>query len=307
MTEPHPSRPLATTVVVVTALWVLAGACFKLFWGTPADLPQPVRDFPLELGLTYNLAISIEIAIALVALLKPRWGWLPQVLLLVVFDLVLAMLMAAGAENCGCFGSSITMPPWAMMTIDTVLLIGLLLVRPWRLPAGGVPAVIPVAAVALAAVLPWLLDRQVGAGEIVADGQPVQGAWQELAIEKWVGQDVWDTPLGQPPLNQYVDVTQLPLDGLWVFWRQTCDHCAEHLRHMAETEHGERLITLIQLEEPNDTEANRVVVEMPSGNFVQHARLPASITYILQTPGEMVLEGGHVVKALEGVTTETGL
>jgi hypothetical protein len=300
------ASPLAIPAVVAVALWVLVGACFKLFWGTPADLPQPVRDFPLELGLTYNLAISIEIAIALVALLRPRWGWLPQALLLVVFDVVLAQLMVAGAENCGCFGSSVSMPPWAMMTIDSVLLLALLVTRPWRLPPGRVPVLLPVAAVALAAVLPWLLDRQVKDGEVVADGQPVEGAWKELQIESWIGRDVWDTPLAQPPLDQSIDVMALPLDGLWVFWRQTCDHCAEHLSHLAEVEHGQRLIALIQLEEPGDTEANRVVYEMPTGNFVLHARLPPTMTYILQTPGEMLLEGGRIVKAQEGATTENG-
>ena len=115
---------------------------------------------------------------------------------------------------------------------------------------------------------------------------------------------MWDTPLGQPPLNQYLDVTALPLDGLWVFWRQTCEHCAKHLEKLAETEHGERLITLVQLEEPTDTVGNRVVNAMPDGNFVQHARLPPSISYVIQTPAELVLEGGRIVAAEEAVPTE---
>jgi hypothetical protein len=76
---------------------------------------------------------------------------------------------------------------------------------------------------------------------------------------------------------------------------------------MEQEEHGERLITLLQLEEPNDTLANRVVHAMPDGNFVQHARLPPSIAYILQTPAELLLAGGKIVGAREAVTPETGL
>jgi len=298
----------AASWVRLIALWILAGAAFKLFKGTPADLPAVVRDFPGDLGLKYKLAITAELAIAFVALLRPRWGWVPELFLLFVFDLVLTTQIAAGEANCGCFGGDVSVPPWLMLTIDSVLLAGLLLARPWsRLPASGVHWLAPAAAAALAFVAPWLYDREVVPGEVVADGQPIKNAYLEFPLEKWVGKDIWDTPLGQPPLDQYLDVNALPLDGLWVFWRSTCDHCAEHLKHLAENEHGERSIALIRLEEPNDTEANRVVHVLPDGNFVAAASLPPSISYILQTPGELVLEGGRITAGAEGVTSETGL
>lgn len=304
-TDVNPPRSrLALVWVVLIALWVAAGALFKLFWGTPALLPAVVRDLPLELGLTYRLAIGIELAIVGVALTKPRWGWVLQVALLGVFDLVLTTQIAAGETNCGCFGSKFSMPPWLMMLIDSALLLGLLSARPWRNLAGGLGPIVPAGLAAAALALPWLFDRQVQQGEVVANGQPVAGQWIELDVEKWVGQEIWNTPLGLPPLNAHIDVASLPLDGLWVFYRQTCEHCAKHLAKLTESEHGERLITLVQLEEPNDTLANRVVNAMPDGNFVQHARLPPSISYVLQTPAELVLEGGKVVAAAEGVDGE---
>ena len=305
-----PTRPRQALLPVwLISLWVLAGATFKLFWGTPALLPEVVRDVPLPLGVTYNLAIGIELAIVAVALSRPRWGWLLQVALLVVFDVVLTTQIAAGVSNCGCFGAKFSMPPWLMMTIDSALLAWLLLARPWRgLPAGAAPLV-PVAAALVALALPWLLDRQVrlGEGDLVANGKQVEGQWLELDVEDWVGQGIWDTPLGQPPLSTHIDVNTLPLDGLWVFWRATCDHCKVHLAHLAETEHGERLVTLVQLEERTDTLSNRIVHEMPDGNFVQHARLPATISYLLQTPAELLLEAGTITAAKEAVTAETGL
>lgn len=298
---------LALLPVWLIALWVLTGATFKLFWGTPALLPEVVRDLPLELGLTYNLAIGIELAIVAAALARPRWGWILQAALLVVFDLVLTTQIAAGETNCGCFGAKFSMPPWLMMTIDSALLVWLLAAKPWRhLPAGS-PPLVPVGAAAVALALPWLFDRQVETGELVANGKPVEGQWLELDVESWVGQTIFDTPLAQAPLDAYVDVNTLWLEGLWVFWRATCEHCQAHLAHLAEQEHGERLITLVQLEEPTDTLANRVVHQMPDGNFVQHARLPPSIAYLLQTPAELRLEGGTIAAAREAVTPESGL
>jgi hypothetical protein len=302
--EPSRRAPLTDAWIVVISAWVAAGAIFKLIWGTPALLPEVVRGVPLELGVTYNLAIGIELALAAVALTRPRIGWLLLAALLAVFDVVLTTQIAAGTENCGCFGNKLSMPPWVMMVIDSVLLAGLLVLRPWRTAPRGLPLLVPAALAAVALVVPWLLDRELEQGQIVANGKPVEGRWANLEVAKWVGKDIWDTPLGQPPLSEYIDVASLPLDGLWVFWRQTCDHCAQHLAALAESEHGERLITLVQLEEPHDTLANRVVHALPDGNFVQHARLPPSIAYVIQTPAELALEGGRIVAAEEGVAVE---
>jgi hypothetical protein len=303
-------RRFARAAVGLVAAWVLAGAGFKFFKGTPALLPESVRDFGdalgLELGVVYKLAIGIELAIVAFALLRPRWGWLLQAALLLVFDLVLTLQIQKGAENCGCFGSALEVPPKLMLTIDSVLLALLALSRPWRLASGGSPT-IPLAAGAIGLALPWLYDRQIQPGQVVENGQPVAGQWLQLELEEWVGKEIWDTPLGTAPLNQYIDVSSLPLDGLWVFWRADCDHCAKHLAALAETEKGERLITLVRLEQATDTEGNRVVHAMPSGNFVQQATLPAGISYILQTPGELLLEGGRITAALEGVTEENSL
>jgi len=85
-----------------------------------------VRDLPLELGLTYNLAIGIELAISVVALTKPRWGWWMQAALLLVFDLVLSTQIAAGETNCGCFGAKLSVDPRVMLAADSALLVGLL-------------------------------------------------------------------------------------------------------------------------------------------------------------------------------------
>lgn len=310
--DPRRSR-LAMTALGAAALWVLAGAVFKLFWGTPALLPKPViatgERLGLDLGLTYKLAIGLELALVAVALLRPRLGWAGLAALFVVFDLVLAAQIAAGETKCGCFGSSFSPSPKVMLAIDTALLVLLLATRPWSSAPRGLPLVAPAALGALGLALPWFFDREL-AVTITKDGEELdvsKNAYVILDLEKWVGKDIWDTPLGQPPLSSSIDVNALALDGLWVFWRATCDHCAEHLKALKEKEQGQRLLVLVQLEEKNDTLANRVVHELPDGIFVQHAVLPATIEYVLQTPGELLLEGGKVVAAKEGATSETGL
>lgn len=314
-TVPQESRKARLTLAAIglVSAWVLLGAVFKLFWGTPALLPKPViatgERFGLELGLVYKLAIGLELAIVAVALLRPRLGWWALAALLVVFDLVLTAQIAAGEEKCGCFGASFSPSPKVMLAIDTALLVLLLVTRPWSSAGRGLPLAVPSAVAAVGLALPWFFDREL-TPTVTKNGLDLdvsKNAYVILDLEEWVGQDIWNTPLGQAPLSSSIDVNSLALDGLWVFWRATCDHCAEHLKLMKEKEQGQRLLVLVQLEEKNDSLANRVVHEMPDGNFVQHAVLPATIEYVLQTPGELLLEGGRIIAAKEAVTSETGL
>lgn len=303
--DKRPRHRWAASVVRLIGLWILAGAAFKLLWGTPNDLPPVVRDVPLELGLTYRLAIGIELCVAFLAFLRPRWAWPLTACVLLVFDAVL--LTQLGAENCGCFGSKISVPPWLMLAIDSALLVALLVTRPWSALARGGPNVVMLAgACALGLALPWVLDRQslpssIESNDPSQDEPRLGRSWVQLDVESWVGKDVWDTPLAR-----WIDVTSLPLSGLWVLYRNTCDHCAAHLEHLADTEKGERFLTLVRLEEPADTEANRVVMRLPEGDFVQRASLPPTQDYVLTTPGELLLEDGRIVGAREGAKPPDG-
>ena len=302
-----PNR-LAPWMVRITAAWLLVGAFFKLFVGTPNDLPGVVRDLPLDVGLTYNLAISIELALGFVALVKPSWAWFLLSGAMVVFDVILSTQL--GSDNCGCFGSKITMPPWLMMVIDSGLLVGMLASRPWRNMPRAAPVPVAVIAMAVGLSLPWFMDRQVSTTTLTVDGQDVpppetpSSGWIASDIENWGGRDIHDSPLAQPPLRKHIDFDSFIPDGLWVFWRATCDHCAEHLAHLATTETGERIVTLVQLREKHDTEGNRAVHLLPTGGFVQNAALPESLEYVIQTPGAMLVENGEITRAKEAVSQE---
>lgn len=300
---------LARAVLALAALWIAAGALFKLLEGSPNDLPPIVRDtLAIDLGLKYRLAIGVELAIALLALLRPSLGWRPVVLLLVVFNLIL--LMSLDEESCGCFGKTFPLSPAQMMAIDSTLLLAVLAGRPWRGyrdPSAPLLVALPLAAGALA--LPWLLDREVAlpdeprlTGTEGGDGAPpADDGYVIFDVEAWTGQLVHDTPLAR-----FTDPNALPDTGRYVFWRWTCDHCAKHLEQLALHDAGTELLALIRLEDPDDTEANRAVYSKPSGPHVTEVALAPGLDYVVTTPAEMAVEGYTIVAAEEAVEIDDG-
>ena len=303
MTSDRPTtRPFALIALGLATLWLLVGAGFKLFLGTPADLPQIMHDLPLSLGLTYKLAIGTELLFVVLAVGAPRIGWIAIAAIYVVFEVILGLLLMEGADSCGCFGSKVTILPAEMMTYDGILL-GLLLVsRPWKGTAPGFNKALVGVACVLAMALPFLLDREVDApppapvDELPVPAQTFRRPFAILDIEDWVGQSVYDTALANH-LEQ--DIGMLPTEGLWVLWRWTCDHCATHLQDLANNPPAVPFITLIRIKEEIDNEENRAVHIMPSGPEVVEASLPASVDYAIQTPGELTLEGSIILSASE--------
>jgi len=304
--QPEKGSPLSTLVVALAGIWLLAGGYFKLTKGSPATLPLPVRDFAssvgLDLVLAYKLTITTEFCVFALAILRPRWAWPLLVGALATFVAILVPML--GEDSCGCFGPDFPINPKLMLVFDSSLLLSLLLTRPWsRLGRPRVPLDLVLLALGLASVLPWVLDRELKAPLAAAeDGQPAepeQGGYAILDIESWVGQAVWDTPL-----TQVMDVDSSMPEGLWVFYRSTCDHCAKHLLALSASEQGQRPVTLIRLKEPADNEANRAVHVMPVGDFVQKFELSDRIQYVITTPADMLLEGGVITSAHEGVEVD---
>lgn len=307
---------LAAWAVRAAGLWVLAGAVFKTFNGSPALLPEVVTNLsPFDADLTFKLTIGVESCIGVLALVRPKWGWWIVALTYLVFDAILASLLAAGEAECGCFGKDFPIPVGGMLAIDTALLLGVLVTRPWRLPAGKAPVwLLALALVGVAA--PWVHDRQVapptrtgpstdgeegeGGAAGTSDGS-ASGGYTILDLESYVGQSIYDTELAQWIGD---DVYALPGDGIWVLWRWTCTHCKAHLEQMVAQPPDQPFIVLVRLKESHDNEANRQVVAKPSGPNVLEASCPDTVEYVCQTPAEIVVQGGMVVSAAEGVGGE---
>jgi len=298
--ERSPLRGVSRLVVTLVGLWIGAGALFKLFGGSPADLPPLVRGFFLGPDLTFRLAITVELAVALAALLSPRLAWPFVAGVLGVFVAVLVPLLLSGASSCGCFGSKIPIHPGVMLGIDGGLLVALLASRPWSSLRGlrlRIPAVVPAGVLAVAA--PWIVLQPLR--QEVAPVRDETGAWklpdksswpryELLEPEKWVGK-----PIAQTILARWLDVEALPGDASWVLYRINCSHCAEHLRHLAATFDGTAAYVLVRLPEEGD-EAGRVVHETPPP--LAEASLPAGIRWDLQTPWQLELAGG-IVRSVE--------
>lgn len=308
------NRGFALIAALAVAAWILAGALFKLLHGTPNDLPAILRELPLSIDLVYKLAIAIELALVGLTVLKARWAWPLLALTLLVFDAILLQQIASGATSCGCFGSKLAMSPRRMLLIDSALLLALLASRPWSgLRARGAPALVVLPVCALLAALPWALDRRVDTivparpsasvptGGAPAPAQPagqgptaLLGSYAVLEPASWIGRDVWDTQLAQ-----WIDVESLALDGTWVLYRRTCDHCAAHLERMSREDKGERAIVLVRIVEARDTDQNQLVHVLPQGSHVMHAELPAAVDFVVTTPVILELESGVVRSAVE--------
>jgi len=124
---------------------------------------------------------------------------------------------------------------------------------------------------------------------------PEAQGWTVLSPDKWIGKDVFDIDLAQ-----WTDVGMLPLDGTWIFYRTTCEHCRDHLIEVANADDGSKLIGLIRVPDPGDSPDNRIVHIMPQGGHVMHVELPAGVEYVLTTPADAEIVGGVVQTAREG-------
>jgi hypothetical protein len=297
--DAHPrSRWIPSYVAILLASgWLAAIALLKLFAGNPMDLPKVVLEAsPFDPETTFPLAIAIELVVALVALCRPRVGWIPLVGLYLVFEAVLAALIASGAKSCGCAGGAISIHPIVMSAIDGALLIGVLAGRPWRLQ-GGPWVGVPVLAVGLVvlAVAPFPIVSFRMRGNTTAPPSFVV-----LHPDRWVQQLIFDVPELKDHLEPG-DLEKLPTDGLVLVWRQTCEHCRDHLRELVNDKvrnDGTKPIALVQIKD--DLDKTAIVDVFPEGPHVTRLGFKVGPQYALQTPWEIHVEGGMVLRALDG-------
>jgi len=276
----------AVVVTRLAALWVLVGAGLKLFLGTPYDLPQIVQQLPLDLVLTYQIAIAAELTVGILAMLKPRWAWLLLLVLLLLFDVALITQIREGEASCGCFGSSIEVPPVVMLVIDSVLILLLLISRPWAsLGRDGIHALALAMLLVAVVPLPWLLDRS---SCPLQDGPLIGRGYYAIELDKWPG-----TRLDEKEFARCAKLEDLPSDGLWIFYRNTCELCAELLEYVDVAEGGQRPVVLLHLPDAPDEEPK--VHELPTGEHVHVVELPDDGDWLVTPPAGFVLVNGCVV------------
>ena len=293
----HERTPWSIHITRVIGLWVLAGAVMKLLWGSAADLPKLIRSLPLDPLVTFRVAVAAELCIALLALLRPRWSWLLVIVLLMIFNVTLVHQVMEGETSCGCFGYKLDVPPEIVLGVDVILLLLLLLSKPWGAPGsdatGGLVAVL---VIAVAVAMPWIVDREVRSPDEISPGGLPSDV--HLDVNRWEGEYLKTTRLGP-----WIDHDALPASGLWIFYRDSCSYCAEILSWLAPTEEGARDIVLVRL--PEDESVTEVEVhQKPRGAHVHEVDLRPDINWVLTAPGAMVTEGGRVDWAADDLDLE---
>lgn len=232
-------------VRAVLPLYLGGGALMKLFTGTPADLPGPVKvHAPGLLGVhadaVFFMVISAELCLALLLALHRGLARPLAVLTLLVFAGVLVQQWASGADACGCFGS-VKVPTWVMLLVDVTLLMMVVLLpfrrlarradtagrdsfdiplRRWCVLGGGCLAC--VVAVFLAG--PRLLSARVVSGPACTPVEELAGRPVLIDPREWIGLLLRDTPLAcylEEGWSSRV-VTDMQL---WVLYDHACPHC----------------------------------------------------------------------------------
>lgn len=321
----------------IVPLWVLSGALFKLWERNPKLLPKPVLDvsrsmsgwfgvpegeFGTFLDHTLRFLIGTELLLVAVMFFAPKLARLAAIFTLSVFVLVLIGVLRLGADKCGCFGAG-GPPPWAMLLVDAVLLLGVIVCKPAAslfsrgartALVGGVGAVLayavawavpnPVITVLPAPPLPPAATTQGtidGTGDGIASSAAAgsASAWPAAPTPKTTYITQFDGWLNKPLREQDLALQiARPLpdgidSGAWfvVFYRGDCEHCHELLEHYLSKEHAPRTIAV---RVPDTDAANDQ--PMPSDQFTLRT-LPQGANYVFTTPVMLTVVDG-VVKAM---------
>ena len=312
--EQKSGQGLALTAMRVASLWLAAGALFKLFAGSPADLPGHLIELVGKGNITlfFRAAIAIELCVVALTWLKPRLGWFFLACTFGVFIAVLVKPVMDGDASCGCMGGSVSIHPILMMSIDSVLLISILATRPWKMVrTKGAPLALILGVLAICIAAPWIVIKTgiptappvdpSNAGT-EAPVEPEGPRFVVLDFDTWVGKSIYDADF---PLTPHLEgnIEELASDGSWIFWRMTCDHCAKHLLELTGTYAGEPLVLIRDYEEQDETQEPAVTL-MPEGPSVQHVSLRKGPVYVMTTPVEMIVAGGDVVSVEDNVGSE---
>lgn len=325
-----PSGTIGLVIVrVVVPLWVLSGALFKITERSPKLLPknfiQQVESMGLDLYWVLAVLIAVEFAAVSVMLLVPKLARAAAVFMLGAFCLVLLNEMRAGnMESCGCLGSA-SPPPWMMLIVDFILLMGVVIFKPhplqltsqrlgWTLTSG---AVLIGSGAAFGLVL-----SEAGSGAVVqvepattvaepgqdAHADSTTPAIQErrlpsyyvLDTDDWVGRNISDIDL-----IQYIpDLPETIHEGrqYMIFFSKTCDHCQMLLEfHFAFGEVAPT--TLVAIPESKSGFETEGLLDQPCLDCTE-LELPVGTDWLMTPPVLVAIEDGVVQCAKEAEDSE---
>ncbi len=115
-----------------------------------------------------------------------------------------------------------------------------------------------------------------------------------LRPTQWIGK-----PIAQTELGRWTDTLLFPPDAIVIIYYLSCNHCADHLKNIAEKQsadpqHAPKYV-LVQLPTPAGYKGRIFVNELPTGLRVE---LPAQVkTWVITPPWDITVTGGIVARA----------
>ena len=312
-------------VRIVVPLWVLSGALFKITARSPSLLP---KDFMVQveaLGIDLYWALALLIAFEFIAvaimLFIPSLARLMAVFMLAAFCLVLLNELRAGNfDSCGCLGSA-SPPPWLMLIIDFILLMGVVIFKPrpvqlasermsWTivtvlvLLTSGTTFALVLGEMGPTTVVEVVQNTQAGESNTTTGTEQASESggtamtlpsYYLLDTSDWIGQNVRDIDL-----MNYVDgLADSVQEGrhYLIFYSRTCDHC----QMLLELHYGFGTpvpTTLIAIPEQKDGFETDGLLDQPCLDC-RELELPVGCDWLMTPPLVMAIEDGTVQCAKE--------
>lgn len=298
--------------------WILFGALAKLIYGTPQDLPKWIQSWlvdpslPDHAGQTLLAAIiTVELIAVLAILVLGRFARLIGGALLMVFIFVLIAEVNFLANrstsatffsvlltgDCGCFGA-VTIPPIVMISVDALLLLGLITLRAGS-PAASAARPITTPRLVTFLVLAALAAGFASQGPLIKPDDTLRQSDlpdHQLRPNLWIGERFEQTPLAR--------ITSLDPDMLgggrqhWIFYRKTCGMChalfEEEYSGLTPPE-GVSVVIAISVP-PVPGVVDPMVSDEIACDHCEFVTLDPTIDWEVITPSIVVIEDGVVVE-----------
>ena len=289
-----PQSPYTVVRWLVGGLLLFAAAMkgYELATAPVAGTSLLTTRWFLVIGVEFELALGLF----LIAGLLPKIAWWVSLLCFTGFAALTAYKAWMDDSDCGCFGRA-HVDPRVTLAIDLVTLVGLLAFRPGghAFRIGHSNRLIPVAVLLLLVGIPggWLMATAKSAS-VNDDGFVSAGSFIVLEPEKWAGKPF--------PLFDHIDIGEQLKTGKWIviLYSQSCSHCIEAMpkylkaaKRLAD-EGGATRMALVQI--PPVGDGSQMPSSLPAS--VVTGQLSASREWFAETPVEVQLENGRVVRAV---------